>query len=295
MDYNATTPIFPEVTAAMQPFTFELFGNPSSTHAHGRKTAAAVADARAAVATMVGAASAEEIYFCACGTEADNWAIWGAVAAARQRARQPAEAQISSSSTPVAAAAAAGAGLTTFDQAQRLPHVVTSTVEHPAILACLEALADQGLCSYTAVGVDSEGLVSADTVRAAMRPGETVLVSIMHSNNEVGSIQPIREIARIAREGGALVHSDAAQSIGKVSWGGWGLEKRGVFAVEGRAMSTVGVGGAVVDGGLCWPNQTLAHLWVCSAADPSKPLTPCIMQHNTHRCLSMFRTWVSTC
>jgi cysteine desulfurase len=161
-DYNATTPIFPEVTAAMRPFTAELFGNPSSSHAHGRRAAAAVAEARRLVAELVGAAP-DEMYFCACGTEADNWAIWGAVMAARARMRH---ARAHAESVPP-------------------PHVVTCAIEHPAVLVCLEALSQQGLCSYTAVRVDGEGLVAVGDVEAAMRP-ETALVTIMHSNNEVG-------------------------------------------------------------------------------------------------------------
>lgn len=194
MDYNATTPIFPEVRDAMLPFTFELSGNPSSGHAHGRKTAAAVREAREAVAALVNAASADEIRFVGCGTEADNWAIVGAVMAARRRWR-------------------VGGG--NGDGGDTLPHVVTTSIEHPAVLECLEALRRDGLCEFTAVGVDGAGVVSAADVAAAIRPGRTVLVTVMHSNNEVGSIQPVAEIAAAARATGALMHSDAAQSVGK--------------------------------------------------------------------------------
>lgn len=123
LDYNATTPIFPDVQAAMQPYTYEAFGNPSSTHAYGQRTAAALAHARAAVAKLVNAESPDEVYFTACGTESDNWAIWGAVAAAR-----------SSNGTKVL-------------EPGVLPHVVTSAIEHPAVLAYLEALKELGLCT----------------------------------------------------------------------------------------------------------------------------------------------------
>ncbi|KAI8469320.1 MAG: pyridoxal phosphate-dependent transferase [Monoraphidium minutum] len=187
LDYNATTPILPEARDAMLPFTFEQFGNPSSAHAYGRRAAAAVAAARASVAKLVGAADPSEIYFTSCGTEADAWAIWGAVMARRKEL--------------------AGKGA--------LPHVVTTAVEHPAVTACLQSLADQGLCTFTAVGVDAEGLVSAEAVAAAVTP-ETVLVTVMHANNEVGSIQPVADISAAIKASGALLHTDAAQSIGKI-------------------------------------------------------------------------------
>ncbi|GBF95040.1 cysteine desulfurase [Raphidocelis subcapitata] len=185
LDYNATTPVFPEAAEAMRPFLLEGFGNPSSGHAYGRRTAAAVAAARASVAALVGAAGPDEVHFCGCGTEADAWAIEGAVFAARRR----------------------GAAR---------PHVVTSAIEHPAVLATLAALEERGLACYTAVPVSAEGLVDPRTVAAAVRPGETVLVT-------VGSIQPIAEIAEVARAAGALMHTDAAQSIGKARGAGAGL------------------------------------------------------------------------
>lgn len=135
LDYNATTPYFPEVTAAMAPFLSEnLFGNPSSPHPYGRATKSAVESARASVAALIGA-EPSEVFFCSCGTEADNWAVWGAVAAYRS----------------------AHPGTT--------PHVVTSAVEHPAVLEHLTALRDLGLATFTAVGVDSEGRVSVDDIK----------------------------------------------------------------------------------------------------------------------------------
>ncbi len=134
LDYNATTPLWPEVAAAMAPFLSEnRFGNPSSPHPYGRATKAAVESARAAVAALIGAAPTE-VFFSSCGTEADNWAVWGAVAAYRT----------------------ANPGST--------PHIVTSAVEHPAVLEHLAALQDLGLATFTAVGVDAEGRVRADDI-----------------------------------------------------------------------------------------------------------------------------------
>ncbi|KXZ56275.1 hypothetical protein GPECTOR_1g240 [Gonium pectorale] len=209
LDYNATTPIFPEVAREMAPFLYEHFGNPSSGHTYGRACKAAVDTARRRVASLISAQDPAEVHFTACGTESDNWAIYGAVMAARQRQRQAGGASSSSSYSPSAP-----------------PHVVTSAVEHPAVLVHLEHLQQQGLLTYTAVPVDGEGLVSPSDVAAAVTPA-TVLVTIMHSNNEVGAVQPIADIADAARAaaaavggsdggGGLLVHTDAAQSTGKV-------------------------------------------------------------------------------
>ncbi|KAL4448398.1 hypothetical protein ABPG75_005617 [Micractinium tetrahymenae] len=185
LDWNATTPVFPEVAEAMRPY-LTAFGNPSSAHAYGRPCNEAVDLARRQVAAMVGAEPGE-VHFTSCGTEADAWAIWGAVMAARKRH---------------------GNGV--------LPHVVSSCIEHPAVVETLASLAAQGLLTHTAVPVNEEGLVSPADVAAAIRP-ETVLVTVMHSNNEVGSVQPIAELAALARERGVLMHSDAAQSLGKVA------------------------------------------------------------------------------
>ncbi|KAG2493247.1 hypothetical protein HYH03_008385 [Edaphochlamys debaryana] len=213
LDYNATTPILPEVANEMAPFLFEHFGNPSSGHTYGRTCKAAVDLARRRVATLVNAADPSEIHFTSCGTESDNWAIYGSTVAGRRRA---------AAVGGLAAAAAA------------VPHVVTSVVEHPAVLVHLNHLRDLGLLTYTAVPVDREGLVDPADVAAAVRPS-TALVTIMHSNNEVGSLQPIARIATAARRahaaavaaasggtaapgerGWLLVHTDAAQSTGKV-------------------------------------------------------------------------------
>eukprot|EP01051_Picozoa_sp_SAG22_P008102 SAG22_NODE_599_length_8683_cov_3.593080_2_plen_430_part_00 len=190
LDWNATSPIFPEVSMEMLPFISDHFGNPSSGHAFGRPCAAAVSTARDRVARLVGAEPGE-VLFTSCGSEADNQAIH--IACARGRGRM-----------------AKG----------RVPHVVTTNIEHPAILECLYACEARGEISVTCVEVDAEGLVSAAAVREAMRPDETVLATVMHSNNEVGSSMPIAEITAAVREatqdGLCLVHTDAAQSIGKV-------------------------------------------------------------------------------
>ena len=183
LDYNATTPIFPEVAAAMQPY-FHEFGNPSSTHPYGRECKLAVETARKQVATLINA-EANEIYFCSCGTEADNWAIWGTVAAYRRK----------------------NPGIT--------PHVITSAIEHPAVLEHLQSLHELGLLDFTAVGVNKHGIVSIADVESALT-SRTCLITIMHSNNEVGTLQPIAEVTALGRSKGIIVHTDAAQSIGKV-------------------------------------------------------------------------------
>jgi cysteine desulfurase len=179
LDYNASTPIAPQVREAMLPFLGEHYGNPSSGHWAGAPAAQAVAHARTQVAALLGC-SPREIVFTSGGTEANNTALKGVVeASGRER-----------------------------------PHVVTSAVEHPAIVEPCRYLERHGM-DVTFVGVDSTGMVDPEDIAAAIRP-ETVLVSVMHANNEVGTIQPIAEIAHVAREAGVLLHSDAAQSVGKI-------------------------------------------------------------------------------
>lgn len=180
LDYNATTPVAPPVAAAIAPFLHEAFGNPSSGHARGRFARDAVAQAREEVAALVGAASAE-IVFTGCATEANNLALLGV------------------------ARALAGAKR----------HLVISAVEHPAVMAPAAALAGQGW-ELTVVAVDEYGRVSPDAIAAALRP-DTALVSVMHANNEVGTIQPIEALSAITRARGILLHTDTAQSAGKVA------------------------------------------------------------------------------
>ncbi|MCK9462837.1 MAG: cysteine desulfurase [Proteobacteria bacterium] len=178
LDYNATTPLLPEVVDAMMPFLRERFGNPSSGHPFGRDAREAVDAARGEVAALLGCAP-EEIVFTSGGTEANNLAIRG-IAAARH-----------------------GAG-----------RIVTSVVEHPAIAAPCAALERQGW-TVERLPVDAQGRVPADVAAAALG-ADTALVTIMHANNETGTVQPIAEIAAAAEARGALVHTDAAQSAGKL-------------------------------------------------------------------------------
>ncbi|HEV3119705.1 MAG TPA: cysteine desulfurase family protein [Gemmataceae bacterium] len=186
LDYNATTPLDPAVVEAMLPYLREHFGNPSSTHAFGKSAHDAVARARAQVAELLGA-QPDEVIFTSGGTEASNHAIKGAVFAKLR-------------------------GI--FGRFAREAHIITSAIEHPATLQPCEFLKRLG-CRVTILPVDRHGLVDPDVVRKAIER-RTTLVSIMHSNNEVGTLQPLREIAAIARERGVLVHTDAAQSLGKV-------------------------------------------------------------------------------
>ena len=180
LDYNATTPVAPEVLDAMLPWLRGEFGNPSSMHAYGRRAAQAVAAARHLVADLIGA-QPQEIVFTGCATEANNLALLG-VARALGAAKR---------------------------------HLVVSAVEHPAVMAPALDLRDQGW-ALTVLPVDAVGRVSPDGLADTLRP-DTALVSVMHANNEVGTLQPIREIARMTRQRGILLHSDAAQSAGKLA------------------------------------------------------------------------------
>jgi cysteine desulfurase len=179
LDYNATTPIDPKVAEAMLPYIHEHFGNPSSSHAFGAAARLAVEKARGQVAAMLHCAP-EEIVFTSGGTESNNYAIKGAAYARRERGN----------------------------------HIITSAVEHPAVTEVCKYLERDGFRT-TFLPVGGDGLVSVDGFERAITPA-TILVSIMHANNEVGTIQPVREIAEIARGRGILVHTDAAQSAGKI-------------------------------------------------------------------------------
>lgn len=184
-DYNATTPIAEEVAEAMLPYLYERFGNPSSSHAYGRAAARAVETARAQVAALLGC-RADEVVFTSGGTESNNQALKGA---ARQKALQ------------------GGGG-------QR-NQIITSAIEHPAVLQVCKWLQGQGW-RVTLLPVDGDGLVDPDDLERVVGP-DTLLVSIMHANNEVGTIQPIARLARIAHDHGALMHTDAAQSLAKIA------------------------------------------------------------------------------
>ena len=180
LDYNATTPHDPEVIAAMRPYLEEAFGNPSSGHWYGSKPQEAVIQARRQVAALLNCRS-EEIVFTSGGTESNNHAIKGVANAYRDKGN----------------------------------HIITSQVEHPAILEVCKYLEGDGFeVSY--LPVDEQGLVRVTDVAGAIT-ARTILITIMHANNEVGSIQPIAEISGLAQKHGILVHTDAAQSLGKIS------------------------------------------------------------------------------
>ena len=179
LDYNATTPIDPQVAEAMLPYIHQHFGNPSSGHSFGVSAKAAVDAAREQVATML-RCRPQEIVFTSGGTEANNYAIKGVAGAYRQKGN----------------------------------HIITSTVEHPAVIEVCRYLESQG-CRVTYLPVDQSGLIDPQQVADAITD-ETILVTVMHANNEVGTVEPIKEISEIANRRGVLVHADCAQSVGKI-------------------------------------------------------------------------------
>lgn len=182
LDYNATTPVDPAVLEAMLPWLQDQFGNPSSAHSYGRQAQQAAALARQQLAALINA-SPEEIIFTGNGTEASNLAIKGWVLPLMRKNTAPVQ-------------------------------IVTSAVEHPATLKPCQFLASLG-CYLIVLPVDRYGIVEMGALATALKK-PTALVSIMHSNNEVGTLQPIREMARMAHDAGALLHCDAAQSLGKL-------------------------------------------------------------------------------
>ncbi len=192
LDYNATTPVDPQVLDAMLPYFSGDFANASSIHTPGQRARAAVETAREQVAALIGARP-QEIVFTSGGTESDNQAIFGIVEALVE---QPilAVRSLSAQSTP--------------------PHIITTTIEHEAVLNACQALEKQG-GSVTCLPVGREGLVDPEAVRSAIRP-ETVLITIMHANNELGTVQPLEEVGRIAKEHKIYFHTDAVQSAGKI-------------------------------------------------------------------------------
>lgn len=182
LDYNGTTPHAQEVIDVMLPFLKTKFGNPSSSHWYGIEPQRAVMAARSQVAALLGC-TAPEVLFTSGGTESNNHALKSIAGASYAKGS----------------------------------HLITSSIEHPAILEVCNFMAGHGF-SITILPVDSDGLVNPSDVEAAIRPG-TILISIMHANNEVGTIQPIAEIAELARRNGILMHTDAAQSVGKIPTG----------------------------------------------------------------------------
>ena len=181
MDNAATTRVTEPVMEAMQPYFCEIFGNPMSVHSFGRESRKAVENARRQVATALGA-QPNEIYFTGCGTESDNWAVRGAAYANLKKGR----------------------------------HIITTQIEHHAILHTCEQLEKEGF-EVTYLPVDEFGIVRMDALAKAIRP-DTTLISVMAANNEIGAIQPIEEIAKIAKEKGILFHTDAVQAIGSIAF-----------------------------------------------------------------------------
>lgn len=179
LDYNATTPVDPAVAEAMLPWLREHFGNPSSDHPYGRRAAQAVAAAREAVAGLIGASPAV-LFFTGCATEANNLALRGVARALRERGR----------------------------------HLIISAVEHPSVVAPAERLRADGW-EVTVLPVNEYGQVDPQVLEAALRP-DTVLVSVMLANNEVGTLQPVAELSALTRPRGILLHTDAAQAVGKI-------------------------------------------------------------------------------
>ncbi len=178
-DYNATTPLDPLVRAAMLPFLGEIYGNPSSVHHVGRRARSILDDARDRVAQVWGS-KPSEVIFTSGGTESSNLALFGAARLLKSKGR----------------------------------HLITSSIEHHAVLHACDYLARREGFEITHLPVDSEGFVRVDSLRAALRP-DTILVSVMAANNEIGSIQPVAELGALCRERGVLFHTDAVQWFGK--------------------------------------------------------------------------------
>ncbi|MBL6765495.1 MAG: cysteine desulfurase [Verrucomicrobiae bacterium] len=179
LDYNATTPIDPAVRAEMEPFFFEIWGNPSSVHRIGRRARASLDDLRDRCSTFLGA-KPSEIVFTAGGTEANNLAVMGTARLLRENGR----------------------------------HLITSTIEHHAVLHCFDYLERKEGFSVTRLPVDSTGRVDPDDLRQAITP-ETTFASIMATNNETGTVQAVAELGRVCRENGVIFHTDAVQWFGK--------------------------------------------------------------------------------
>ena len=179
LDHAATTPTHPEVVEAMLPYFSDAFGNPSSIHSFGQESKAAVEETRDRVAALIGARS-EEIVFTSGGTEADNFAVKGIAYASEGKGN----------------------------------HIITTAIEHHAVIEPCKFLARRGF-EVTYIPVDSYGVVNPEDIREAIT-GRTILISVMHASNEVGTIEPIAEISRVARERGVYFHTDAVQTVGHI-------------------------------------------------------------------------------
>lgn len=213
LDYNATTPIDPEVAAAMLPCIREHFGNPSSTHVYGIEARGIVERARGQVAALLNCGHAE-VLFTSGGTESNNHAIKGAALALRGKGN----------------------------------HIVTSAIEHPAVAEVCESLSAEGF-EISVIPVDPGGLIDLAAFERAIGD-RTILVSVMHANNEVGTIQPIGEIVRMARKRGILVHTDAAQSVGKIPVDTGDLSVDLLTVAGHKLYAPKGVGALYIRGGV---------------------------------------------
>lgn len=217
LDYNATTPLHPQVIEAMLPYFYQHFGNPSSNHPYGQITSQAVDQSREQVATLLNC-SPQEIVFTSGGTESNNAAIRGIALANRHRGK----------------------------------HIITSAIEHPAVTEVCRWLGTQGF-EITILPVDSYGLVNPTDLENAMTP-QTILVSIMHANNEVGTLQPIHALTTISHRYGAQFHTDAAQTVGKLKVD---VEKLGVdlLSVAGHKLyAPKGIGVLYIRDGIQLPS-----------------------------------------
>ncbi len=179
LDYAATTPCDPEVIKAMEPYLFDKFGNPSSIHSFGQEAKGAIEEAREKLASFLGARP-EEIIFTSGGTESNNFAVQGVA----------------------------------YAQTNKGNHIITTVIEHHAIIEPCKFLEKRGF-KVTYVGVDKNGLVSPEDIKKAITD-KTILISVMHANNEIGTIQPIAEIGKIAKESGIYFHTDAVQAVGHI-------------------------------------------------------------------------------
>lgn len=179
LDYAATTPADPQVMAAMEPYYFEKFGNASSLHAYGQEAKKALEDSRQTLADFIGA-KPEEIVFTSGGTESDNFALLGAAYASEKKGN----------------------------------HIITSAIEHHAIIEPAKFLEKKGF-KVTYLGVDKDGLVSGEDLKKAITD-KTILISVMHANNEIGTLQPVEQLGKIAKEKGIYFHTDAVQTVGHI-------------------------------------------------------------------------------